>query len=255
MTKQITHGLSFNANYSWQRSINFGNGYATWNKQVNKGRDDSNREQELIAYGLYELPFGRNKAILPNSKGVVNEIIGGWQLSPVVNLSSGLPFTLSVNNCGDFVPQGGQSNLPCYPVGQGGSLKTSLSSFDPVAHDRIFYQKVDTGSNTICASSATTVGVPAGGFSCPALDHVGTVGRNSNIGPNFFNTDLAVQKNFPIHEALTAQFRMDAFNVFNHINAANPSGNIDSTGTITAGAGGVGVTAPRALSFSARLQF
>ena len=255
VTKQITHGLSFNANYSWQRSINFGNGYATWNKQANKGRDDSNREQEVIAYGLYELPFGRNKAILPNSNGLVNEIIGGWQLSPVVNLSSGLPFTLSVNNCGDFVPQGGQSNVPCYPTGNGGSLKTKLSSFDPIAHNRVFYQSVDTGTNSVCASSNTSVGVPAGGFSCPALDSLGTVGRNSNIGPNFFNTDLAVQKNFPIHESLSAQFRMDAFNVFNHINAANPGGNIDSTGTITAGAGGVGVAAPRALSFSARLQF
>jgi hypothetical protein len=267
-TKQITHGLSFNASYAWQRSINFGNGYATWDKQANKGRDDSNREQELIAYGLYELPFGRNKMFASNVNSVVNEFIGGWQLSPVVNLSSGLPFTLSVNNCGDFIPQGGQSNVPCFPNGIGGSLKTSLSKFDPVSHSRTFYKSVDAGAAGLCAYSKTVTdpntgistttnypATPAGNFSCPALDTIGNVGRNSNIGPNFFNTDLAVQKNIPIREGIFAQFRMDAFNVFNHINAANPGGNIESTGTITAGAGGVGVAAPRALSFSARVQF
>lgn len=266
-TKQITHGLSFNANYSWQRSINFGNGYATWDKQANKGRDDSNREQEVIAYGLWEIPVGHNRKFLSGTNSVVDQFIGGWQLSPVVNLSSGLPFTLSVNNCGDFVPQGGQANVPCYPVGQGYSLKTKLQKFDAVAHNRTFYQSVDPGSAGICAYSKTLTNsngtkttinypaTPAGGFSCPALDSLGTVGRNSNIGPNFFNTDLAVQKNFPIKEGIFAQFRMDAFNVFNHINAANPGGNIESAGTITAGAGGVGVSAPRALSFTARVQF
>jgi hypothetical protein len=255
MTKQLTRGLSLNANYAWQRSINFSNQYATWNKQVGKGRDDSTREQQLVAYGLYELPFGHGRQFLDKSNGLVNEFVGGWQLSPVLNLESGLPFTLSVNNCGDFLPQGGQSNVPCYPVGQGGSLRTKLSKFDPVAHNRTFYQSVDSGSGSICASSTNATGTPAGGFSCPALDHFGTVGRNSNIGPNFFNMDLAVQKDIPIRERLAAQFRMDAFNVFNHINAANPGGNIESTGTITGGAGGVGVSAPRALSFSARLQF
>ncbi len=255
LTKQITHGLSFNSNYAWQRSINFSNAYATWDKQIGKGRDDSTREQQLVAYGLYELPFGRNRMFLSKANGVVNQVIGGWQLSPVLNLESGLPFTLTVNNCGAFLPQGGQSNVLCYPVGQGGSLKTNLSKFDPIAHNRVFYQPVSQGTNSICPSSTDATGTPAGGFSCPTLDHFGTVGRNSNIGPNFFNTDLAVQKNFPIREAIFAQFRMDAFNVFNHINAALPGGNIESAGTITAGAGGVGVASPRYLSFTARLQF
>lgn len=259
MTKQITHGFSFNANYAWQRSINFGSGLATWDKQANKGRDDSTREQQVVAYGLYELPVGHNHLLLGKSNGLVNEIVGGWQLSPVLNLESGLPFTLTVNNCGAFLPQGGQSNVPCYPVGQGGSLKTHLSSFDPINHRRTFYQAVNQGGNAICpvtnSDGSVTPGTPAGGFACPSLDHVGTVGRNSNIGPNFFNTDLAVQKNFPIKEGIFAQFRMDSFNVFNHINAAIPGGNIESLGTITGGAGGVGVSSPRALSFSARLQF
>jgi hypothetical protein len=73
--------------------------------------------------------------------------------------------------------------------------------------------------------------------------------------------DAALQKNFPIHENLFAQFRVDFFNVFNHINPANPNtGNVDSNGNITNGAGAngegpPGQASPRQLQFSARIQF
>lgn len=248
LAKQMTHGLSFNMNYAWQRGMNFNSGYATWNKQAGKGRDDSIREQQLVAYGLYELPFGHNKMFLSKANTLVDELVGGWQLSPVLNLSSGLPFSLSTNNCGLSIPQGGQSNVPCYPVGNPKSLKTSLSKFNPVAHSRTYYQSVVPAGTNLCAT-------PSGGFSCAALDQFGTTGRNSNFGPGFFNTDLAVQKNFPIRESIFAQLRVDFANVFNHINAGNPGGNIESAGTIGSGAGGVGVASPRALTFSARVQF
>jgi outer membrane receptor protein involved in Fe transport len=237
IAKQMVRGISLNANYAWQRGFNFSNTYATWNKQVGKGRDDSIREQQLIAYGLFELPFGRSKPFLSKANPIVNEIVGGWQLSPVLNLASGLPFTLSVASCAGSVPQGGQSNVPCYPNGNPSQLRTSLGKFNPVTHSRKYFSADPTD------------------FSAPLLDQVGNVGRNSNWGPGSFNTDLAVQKNFPIKESLFAQFRVDFANVFNHINAANPSGNVDSDGVITSGAGGVGVSNPRALTFSGRLQF
>ena len=67
---------------------------------------------------------------------------------------------------------------------------------------------------------------------------------------------MAIQKGFPIHEALQAQFRMDAFNVFNHINPGGPNNtNIDGSvgsGDITSlGPGGVA----RYIQLSARIQF
>ncbi len=258
VAKQFTQGLSFTANYAWQRAFNFGSGFATWNKQANKGRDDSIREQQLVAYGLYQLPFGHNKQFLSGVPRFVDEIVGGWQLSPVINISSGLPFSLSMNQCGSSV---GGTSAPCFPNGNPRRLQTHLGAFDPVNHLRPYYQSVETGKNTLCPSSTDPTGTPAGGFSCPALDQIGNTGRNSNFGPGFMNMDLAVLKDFPIKENLLFQFRMDAFNVFNHINPGNPNtGNVDSNGNITNGAGGngvgpVGQASPRQLSFSARVQF
>jgi hypothetical protein len=95
---------------------------------------------------------------------------------------------------------------------------------------------------------------PFMGFTATALDQIGTAGRNGVFGPNFFNADIAVQKNFPIHESLFAQFRMDAYNAFNHMSLGNPGGSIDQGDqNINSLFGSQFPT--RQLQFSVRLQF
>jgi outer membrane receptor protein involved in Fe transport len=238
LAKQFTKGLSFNANYAWQRGYNFNGGYATWNKQAVKGRDDAIRQQQFILYGTYQLPFGRNQMFAGNVPRAVDLIIGGWQFSPVLTWSSGLPITLGVNGgCGASVP----GSAPCYPNGSGNWVKTHLTGFDPVSHSRTYYP-----------ASA----VPSSRFTQAGLDQIGTMGRNSFYGPGFFNADLSLQKNFPIWESVVAQFRVDAYNGFNHINAGQPgSTNTDTAGVITSEPALNVYTNPRQLQFSLRVQF
>ena len=241
VAKQFTKGLTFNANYAWQRSINQGSGYATWNKQPGTGRDDSNREQEIVAYGSYELPFGRNKQFGSNVSGWGNQIIGGWQISPVVTYASGTPFNLTYQECSTAIPGNGP---PCYPNGRGNNLKLHIEGLNTTNHNRLAFH----------GATVPLTQQPFQGFTAPGLDEIGNTGRNSTYGPNFFNTDLAVQKNFPIKESLFAQFRMDAYNVFNHMSLSNPGGSIDN-GDQTIG-GLFGSQFPtRQLQFSVRLQF
>jgi Carboxypeptidase regulatory-like domain len=240
IAKQFTKGLTFNANYAWQRSINFGNTYATWIKRAQKGRDDSNREQAIVAYGSYELPFGKNKSFGSNVSTFVDEIIGGWQISPVVTYMSGLPFSLSYQECSASVP----GSAPCYPNGHGNNLKLHIEDLNTTNHNRLAFH----------GATVPLTQQPFNGFTATALDTIGTTGRNSTFGPNFFNADLAVQKNFPIKESLFAQFRMDAYNAFNHMSLGNPGGSIDN-GDQTIG-GLFGSQFPtRQLQFSVRLQF
>ncbi|HEY2422591.1 MAG TPA: hypothetical protein VGH55_00715 [Chthoniobacterales bacterium] len=66
----------------------------------------------------------------------------------------------------------------------------------------------------------------------PALGTFGTMRRNIFRDSGFRNWDLSVTKDWKFGEALTAQFRVEFFNVFNHPNFANPYG-----GTNTYGAG------------------
>jgi hypothetical protein len=71
---------------------------------------------------------------------------------------------------------------------------------------------------------------------------------------------MSLTKTFSIRERYQAQFRMDAYNAFNHINLGNPGGNIDSAGGNSIGggpfpAGTGGTTNPRQLQFTVHLQF
>jgi outer membrane receptor protein involved in Fe transport len=233
LAKQFTHGLSLNANYAWQHAISWAAGFFTWDPAAVKGNDSSVRRQQVILYGIYQLPFGKKQMFGANVNGVVNEIIGGWQLSPVLNYSSGLPFTLSYGECSSAIP----SSAPCYVNGNAKQFQSHI-----------------TGApyTTLNYFDAQRLG---GAFTAPGLDQVGSIGRNSVFGPHFFNTDLAVTKNFPIREAATIQFRTDFYNVFNKINWGTPSGNIEQAGVISNGVGNVGASQPRQLQFSLRVVF
>jgi hypothetical protein len=81
---------------------------------------------------------------------------------------------------------------------------------------------------------------------------------NNYFGPSFFADDLSLLKNIPIHESIVGQFRVDAFNGFNHIAPGNPNGTcIDcaaagSNGVIT----GMGLgSLPRQLQFAVTVKF
>ncbi|AXC10530.1 Oar protein [Acidisarcina polymorpha] len=254
MDKQFTKGLSFTGNYSWQQGIDFNSNYATWDRRAVRGRNNDIRQQQLIAYGVYELPIGRNQKFASNIPGWANEIIGGWQVSPVLNWSSGLPFTLTYNECSASIPVNNGGDAPCYVNGHGNWLPINLSSFDPVNHRRTLFR----GTSTPLTTASYL------GFTAPGLDQIGNGGRNTAFGPHFFNTDISLQKNFPIRESLVAQFRVDGYNAFNHIN-----GNFGGGGATQAidggdtGTGNVYVTSstanfgqgPRLLQFSVRVQF
>ncbi len=237
VAKQLTHGISANVNYAWQRGFNYNSSFATWDKSAVKGRDDSIREQQVTAYGIFLLPFGRNQFLLGNAGGVLNEIVSGWQFSPVLNYASGLPFTLSYSSCGNYLP----SDAPCYVNGPPRSLKTFVRGFPG-----------GSGANSLTFYDPITLG---GQFTASTLDQIGNSGRNSVFGPHFFNGDLSLYKDFPIRESLVAQFRLDAFNGFNHINFGNPGGNIEQPGSITSGPYPGGTTNPRQLQLGARFQF
>ncbi len=244
LAQQMTHGLNYTANYQWAGSFDEQSGYYTWDHNITHGRDTNVRDQQLTLYGSYDLPFGKGQQFAPGVNRLTDLLIGGYQLSTVMNWSGGLPFTLGYNEQGTNVP-GSAPNWPSYAA-SGAHMKTNLTSFVPGSGGtgtRTFYQPQTTN---LLTDPGTGV------FKNPGLDTIGNVGRNTYFGPHFFNTDLAITKAFTIRESLVAKFRMDAFNAFNHINPGNPGGNIESTGTITGEApGGV----PRQLEFSARIQF
>ena len=235
LAKTYTKGLSLNINFAYQLGRDAASSYATWSIPAVTGNDSSIRRTALTAYGIYNLPFGRNQQFLNNVNGFVNQLVSGWQFSPVVIIQSGLPFTLSFNGCGAEIP----GDAPCYVNGASYLLRTGATGFAGGPGGVVFYQ-------------AQTLGTT---FTDPGLGNIGNGGRNNAWGPNFYNVDISAFKNFSIKERVTLQFRADAFNAFNHINFGLPSGNIQSAGNITSGPGPGNTTNPRQMQFTARVLF
>jgi hypothetical protein len=119
-------------------------------------------------------------------------------------------------------------------------MKTSLAGFDAAKKHREFYAQqvpcldktINPATNLPICSSPTATGDltdpidTAGGtgiFVNPGLDNIGNVGYNTYRGPGFFNEDLGLSKAFTIRGSIATKFRMDAYNVFNHINPGNPA--------------------------------
>jgi hypothetical protein len=240
LAKNMSRGLAATVNYQWASAFGDSNSYWTWDHFHTHYRDSNVRRQQVVAYGSYELPFGHGKQFLAGVNRATDLLIGGYQISTVVNWSSGLPFGASYGNFGgdqDCNHNVGGTAAPCRPNASG-ALRTHLTKFDPVSHTRTFW-----------APQPATGGV----FSFPGLDRIGNAGNNNYNGPSFFNTDMSLSKTFTIHESIAAIFRFDTFNTFNHINAGNPNTtNIFSSGPIS---GQAAAATARYLTFSGRIQF
>jgi hypothetical protein len=268
LAKQYSHGLAVTGNYQWASAFGDTSNLWTWSHSLTHLRDSQVRAQQLTAYGSYDLPFGKGKEFAQNVNRLTDEIIGGYQLSFVTTWSGGLPFTASFNECSQNVP-----NTPNPATSGGcapnisGRMKTKLTSptFAGGKMTRSFYQQQIPCAHAGCQPGANgdltnpqDAAASTGLFSNPGLDNYGNGGLNTYRGPTFFGTDMAITKAFTIHESIVTKFRMDAFNAFNHITAGNPSGGIESPGTISGEGGGCGAgndCGPRQLEFSLRVQF
>jgi hypothetical protein len=240
--KRFASGLQFVAHYTWSKNLSHDGTYFNIDPQVNYGPDDFNRKHVFSLSAVYDLPFGKGRRFMGNASRAVDLIIGGFQLNTTTNWSSGLPWSASYNLCSDD-----QDVNVCRPI-LAGDFNTSVGDFDP-------------GSPTTNPSvpfftpvaQLAEPGDTQGPFQRPQIEQFGS-GRNAFSGPSFFNSDMSLFKNFAITERFGAQFRFEAFNIFNHVNLNNPNNCIDcgGSGLITSLAPNASM---RQLNFGLKLTF
>jgi hypothetical protein len=207
LEKRYSRGLYFLANY--QVSVGKDNGSGeieandtafAWDRDADfsYSRYDQ-RHRSAFSFG-YELPFGPTKRWA--TSGAMSHVLGDWQVSSIVRLASGFPFTVSSTNvcqCGSFVPQ--RVNL--VTPGNFGELddRTPNRWFDKAA------------------------------YAVPPTGTQGTAGRNTVRGPGTQVVDMSLMKRV-MFGSRRLEFRWEVFNLFNHANFGNPDANISN---VTAG--------------------
>ncbi len=201
ITERFSKGLQVLAHYTWSRAQNYNDEYYPIDPGVEYGRDEFNREHVFVGNVVYELPFGKGKSYLGNANRALDLLIGGWQTNWTINWSSGLPWTPNYSECGADRDTG-----PCRPS-LVGDFSPQTSSFDPIKHQVVFYQPV---------APLAANGDVSGSFARPAKGSFGAIARDKFTGPAFFGANMAMMKNIRVTERVRAQFRLDAYNIFNH---------------------------------------
>jgi len=212
LEKRFTQGLQFMTNFTWSKAMNHSsdNGFLySVAPQSSYGPDDMNRDKVWIFNATYELPFGKGKRWGGGVGRAADLVIGGWQLTGTSNIASGLPWTPNVGECNN-------DTGPCLPD-KLGSFSVGAGSFDPVNHVVKYFSPVASLTSVATVGEDTCSNTIASGpFALSPCGTYGLAGRNSMRGPGQFTADMSVVKALHLTERFAAQFRMDAFNLFNH---------------------------------------
>jgi outer membrane receptor protein involved in Fe transport len=179
------------------------------NLRGSRGPADFDRTHRLVVSFNVDVPnpFGAN------SRGVARAIFSGWELSGVVTMQSGTPF--SVTNSASNLDRDGQAGSP----GTGGRA------------DRV--DGVSQTTNGDVSSRLDAFLTPTA-FSLAPRSRYGTLGRNTIRGPGAHLWDTRLSKVTALRESLRLRFLAEAFNTWNHPAFGNPSSVLDTAafGTI-----------------------
>jgi hypothetical protein len=219
VAKNFSHGLNFDFNYTFAHSIDNVSFFANSSGDTGIGgiglicdairprecraNSDFDLNQIVTADVVYQLPFGKGKEFLSSPSTWMNEIVGGWSVSNINSWHTGQAWGTNSNA---FVASY-SNDAPGILVGQKSAVATHI-------------QKPAGGGVNLFSNQANAVGSYVG----PIGFQIGS--RNGLRGPNFFNADFGLAKNFPIYgDRVKADFRADAFNALNHPNFGLPASN------------------------------
>lgn len=214
-------GLQLQTNYTYSKVMSdaSGDGQTRFepfldirNAAIERGRVPFDVTHSFKVNGVYDLPFGRGQRF-NIANPVLNQIFGGWQVSGILTLQSGNPFSITSPR--------GTLNRAGRSAGQ-----TAVTLVDKARLDEVLsFRMTPDGPYFVSASAigADGRGVQPDGrqpfdgqiFFNPAAGNIGTLQRNYFSGPVFYNTDMAVLKVFPIKENHVLEFRSEWFNFTN----------------------------------------
>jgi hypothetical protein len=206
--RRFNGGLQFLGAYTWSKMIDDFSSVAGFLGQQNPGYTNNNQRRldkslsaadqphTLVVNFQYDLPFGKGRKLL-NDNRVADWIAGGWNLSGVMNLQSGLPISIGSNANTTNSFGGAQRPDKIGPSATEGDIYSRLNNYFNIAS-----------------------------FANPAQFKFGTTGRflPDIRAPYYYNWDLSVLRNFKFTERVNLQFRAELFNAFNRVNFQPPGG-------------------------------
>jgi len=240
LQKQASHGLQYQVSYTFSKCMSDNTGYyGAWNNALSASAYWQNVYDQrseyapcyydathvLSSYAVYDLPFGRGKMVGNGVNGAVNQVIGGWAVSPILSFRTGWPLPV----------YGAQDVSGTF----GRGARADCNGLPSITKTPIQGIGVQWFTNT---EQFTQPAAGTFGNCSPQL-----AGLRS---PHYTDVDMSVHKDFPISERFRLQFRTDFINTFNHVQFNAPNMGLGSTmGQIT------GAQPPRNIQLALKLYY
>jgi len=204
--------VTFLAAYTLAKGLDDSSGFGelvNWeNPRLSRGLSSTDVHQNFVISYIWALPFNR----LFN--GRLKWLTQGWQLQGITRFATGFPVQMS-QPVGDSSLAGTQGvDMP--------NLVGPVHTMNPRRSSSATYFDTSAFAQTACSFDPTTF---APSSDCGTF---GTANRRFFHGPGINNTDFGMQKEFRVTEAKSFEFRAEFFNIFNHAQFNNPSGDITS---------------------------
>ncbi|HEX3183633.1 MAG TPA: carboxypeptidase regulatory-like domain-containing protein [Pyrinomonadaceae bacterium] len=250
VSRRATKGLAFQASYTLAKSEDTrsfdpaftlitrgGTGQSAANtpfdindRDLNYAPSDFDRRHAFQGYALYDLPFGKGRAIGAGWGRTADALLGGFNIAGVIRYYSGRPFTVF-----------------------SGSNTLSQVVFTPASCDgcspNLGSMVLENGRNVFFSPEQRAK------FFVPAAGEPSNVGRNFFRGPNFFNLDMTVSKRFRFSETQDLEIRVEAQNVTNTPSFAVPDANLILTSGSFGQVLGNTTSTSRKVQFAAKYNF
>ena len=249
LRKQFSHGVEFEFNYTYSKSIDITSAAArvgynqglngsqlvnAFSPNQNRGVSDFDTTHQVNANWRVDLPFGKGQAFARNAGGVLDAVIGGWQIWGLARWTSGFPFS----------------------VGSGQAWATDWN-YSGLA---TMTSRPQTGAFVQPDGSVSAFANPAAARAGFDYTYPGQSGsRNVLRGPGYASWDMSLTKRWKLPwEGHTLQFRGEVFNVANlhRFNAQS----VSSAFTLQQLPSSFGdytslLTQPRVMQFALRYEF
>jgi hypothetical protein len=187
--RRMTRGLLLQANYTWSKTIDATSYLNPSDSRPEHAVSDLDRPHRLVLMGMYELPVGRGKRFASHASGIVDAVIGGWQMQADWQLQSGPPL-----NWGNVIYNGNFTDIALSTSERSVSRWFSTSGFERTASKQL--------ANNIRYFPSAISAVRADGINM---------------------ADLSLFKTFRVMEKVKLQLRGEAEGVANHPNFNPPN--------------------------------
>lgn len=213
LEKHFSHGLQFQASYTFGKSIDMASTFENLIDPVNPRRDRAlslfdARNRFVFSY-YWEFP-------VPKYEGFKGKALNGWAVSGITSFQSGFPIRITSQDDTEL-----QSSFDFETPGEP-NLVAPFKKLNPRGAGNLGFDPNSFNSSTC---DPTIPGDCAANPGAVTLGTIGNAPRTICCGPGINNWEIGFQKVTPLSERTRMEFRGELFNAFNHAQFFQPDGN------------------------------